>query len=138
VSDEDKGDMSDVSDIKEVGDLASGASDEDEEMVNVDQRMSFDCFNLVAAKPAKKSSAKVATVKKSSTGDGDKKKGEKKKKDPNAPKKGLSGYMFFVKEKRAEVAAKHPEMAFGDLGKELGRLWKEVTGEEKEVSAYWF
>lgn len=71
----------------------------------------------------------MATVKKPA-GDGKEKK--KVKKDPNAPKKGLSGYMFFVKEMRTKVAAENPDMSFGDLGKELGRLWKEVVGDEKD------
>lgn len=132
-----------MSDIKEVGDLntGSGASDDDDIMNMGDERMCLLKFNHVASRPAKKTKAakvKVATVKKASgSGEkGDKK--EKKKKDPNAPKGALSGYMFFVKEKRAEVAAQNPEMAFGEIGKELGRLWKEVVGDEKEVrSIYW-
>lgn len=56
------------------------------------------------------------------------------KKDPNAPKRGLSAYMFFVKEKRADVSASNASMSFGEVGKELGRLWKEVSAEDKEVS----
>ena len=43
---------------------------------------------------------------------------KKKKKDPNAPKRPMSGFMFFSGEKRASVKASLPEgHAFGDVGK---------------------
>ena len=39
----------------------------------------------------------------------------KKKKDPNAPKKPKSSFMFFSKAKRAEVKAANPDASFGEL-----------------------
>lgn len=39
--------------------------------------------------------------------------GGKKKKDPNAPKRGLSAYMFFANEKRDGVREENPGIAFG-------------------------
>lgn len=35
------------------------------------------------------------------------------KKDPNAPKRGLSAYMFFSQENRAQVKEENPEATFG-------------------------
>ena len=40
--------------------------------------------------------------------------GGKKKKDPNAPKRGLSAYMFFANEKRDTVREENPGIAFGE------------------------
>ena len=40
---------------------------------------------------------------------------KKKKKDPNAPKKPLSAYNFFMNENRARIKEKNPDVSFGDL-----------------------
>jgi len=55
----------------------------------------------------------------------------KKKKDPNAPKRPLTAYMFFTKERRTEYAKEHPEMKFGDLSKGLAEVWKNLGPVEK-------
>ncbi|KAI8969286.1 high mobility group box domain-containing protein, partial [Mycotypha africana] len=60
----------------------------------------------------------------------DKKK--RSKKDPNAPKRGLSAYMFFSQEKRAEVKADNPDASFGQIGKLLGEKWKSMSDEDKK------
>ncbi|KAI8982413.1 high mobility group box domain-containing protein [Mycotypha africana] len=60
------------------------------------------------------------------------KKKRRAKKDPNAPKRGLSAYMFFSQEKRAEVKAENPEASFGQIGKILGEKWKAMSDEEKK------
>lgn len=48
------------------------------------------------------------------------------------PKRGLSAYMFFCQEQRPEVAKKHPEMKFGELGKMLGEMWRDLDESKKE------
>ncbi|OWB50751.1 hypothetical protein B5S28_g3569 [[Candida] boidinii] len=48
----------------------------------------------------------------------------RKKKDPNAPKRSLSAYMFFANEQRDIVRAENPGIAFGQIGKLLGERWK--------------
>jgi len=61
-------------------------------------------------------------------------KGERKKrakKDPNAPKRGLSAYMFFAQETRDSVRDNNPDISFGQIGKILGERWKNMTKEEK-------
>lgn len=40
---------------------------------------------------------------------------KKKKKDPNAPKKPKSSFMYFSNAKRAEVKAANPDASFGDI-----------------------
>jgi hypothetical protein len=63
-----------------------------------------------------------------------KKKAKKKKKkvDPNAPKRPLTGYMLFAKEVRPSVVAKFPELKTPDISKELGKMWKALTEEERQ------
>lgn len=51
---------------------------------------------------------------------------EKKKKDPNAPKRGLTAYMFFAIEQREIVRDENPGITFGQVGKLLGQRWKEL------------
>ncbi|KAL2222860.1 nucleosome binding protein [Thermoascus aurantiacus ATCC 26904] len=56
---------------------------------------------------------------------------EKKKKDPNAPKRGLSAYMFFANEMRETVREENPGISFGQVGKILGERWKALTDEQR-------
>jgi len=57
--------------------------------------------------------------------------GGKKKKDPNAPKRGLSAYMFFANEKRDTVREENPGIAFGQVGKILGEKWKALSDTDR-------
>ncbi|CDR98015.1 high mobility group protein-like protein NHP1, putative [Babesia bigemina] len=61
------------------------------------------------------------------------KKGKRTKKDPNAPKRALSSYMFFAKEKRGEIIAKNPEMAkdVAAVGKLIGSAWNALGEADK-------
>ena len=43
------------------------------------------------------------------------------------PKRALSAFIYFSKEKRPEVKTNGPDLSFGEIGKELGRWWKELT-----------
>lgn len=61
----------------------------------------------------------------------EKKRVTRKKKDPNAPKRSLSAYMFFANENRDIVRAENPGIAFGEVGKLLGLKWKALSAEEK-------
>ncbi|PFH61713.1 hypothetical protein XA68_16513 [Ophiocordyceps unilateralis] len=56
------------------------------------------------------------------------------KKDPNAPKRGLSAYMFFANEQRENVREENPGISFGQVGKILGRCrQEEIRGREASV-----
>ena len=48
------------------------------------------------------------------------------KRDPNAPKRPLCGFMYFSAEERANVRIENPNFAVGQIGKELGRRWAEA------------
>lgn len=63
---------------------------------------------------------------------GGKKARTKKKKDPNAPKKSLTAFMFFSSEARKKIKEENPDMSFGDIGKKCGELYRGLSGEEKK------
>ncbi|PWN49872.1 hypothetical protein IE53DRAFT_387883 [Violaceomyces palustris] len=56
----------------------------------------------------------------------------KSKKDPAAPKRPLSAYMFFSQDHRDRVKADNPDAGFGDVGRLLGAKWKEMSDAEKK------
>ena len=58
-------------------------------------------------------------------------KGRKAKKDPNAPKRAMSSFMFYSNEVRGHVSSQNPSMKFTDVSKEIGRRWKEMDSSEK-------
>jgi len=61
-----------------------------------------------------------------------KKKGAKKTKDENAPKRPLTSYMLFSQSKRKEILEANPTMKVTEVAKEIGALWKNISAEEKQ------
>ncbi len=45
--------------------------------------------------------------------------------------KGRNAFMFFTQEARKTVAAEHPGLGFGELGRELGRRWRNMDSAAK-------
>ncbi|CAL9206109.1 FACT complex subunit SSRP1-like [Musa acuminata AAA Group] len=64
--------------------------------------------------------------------EGSKKRKPKRKKDPNAPKRAMSGFMFFSNAERENLKKGNPGMSFTDVGRALGERWKKMIAEEKE------
>ncbi len=58
--------------------------------------------------------------------------GRRRKKDPAAPKRGCSSYIFFCKDKRTEVKEANPDMKGTEVTKELGRIWREETSDKQK------
>ncbi|XP_071518309.1 high mobility group protein DSP1-like [Panulirus ornatus] len=54
-----------------------------------------------------------------------------KAKDPNKPKRALSAFFYYANEERAKVRAANPDFSVGEVAKELGRQWNELTEGEK-------
>ncbi|KAI9228261.1 MAG: non-histone chromosomal protein 6 [Piptocephalis tieghemiana] len=54
------------------------------------------------------------------------------RKNPNAPKRPMSAYMFFANAQRDTVRAENPEATFGQIGKLLGERWRGMTPEDKK------
>jgi len=55
----------------------------------------------------------------------------KRTKDPNAPKRNLSGFFFFCNEERGKVKAAHPSYGVCDIAKEMGKKWEVCTNRAK-------
>ena len=55
----------------------------------------------------------------------------RRKKDPNAPKRPKSSYLFFCQDERAVVISENPVMKNTDIIRELGRRWKDLDEDSK-------
>mmetsp|Transcript_35630 Transcript_35630/g.40469 ORF Transcript_35630/g.40469 Transcript_35630/m.40469 type:complete len:207 (-) Transcript_35630:651-1271(-) len=77
-------------------------------------------------------------------GAGDGKKGGSKKtkdgtgrktrtKDPNAPKKPVSGYILYHMSRREALQSKYPDLHVPELAKVVGREWTELPQSEKDA-----
>lgn len=56
----------------------------------------------------------------------------RKAKDPNAPKRPRSAYIFFCNDKRAEIKEKNPDMKMPDIARKLGEMWKGLKEKKKQ------
>merc|ERR1719204_2512815 len=54
------------------------------------------------------------------------------KKDPNAPKRPLSGYMIFVNAVRDKVVNDNPDMKVTDVLREIGGMWRDLSESDKQ------
>lgn len=55
----------------------------------------------------------------------------KKIKDKNAPKRPSTAFIFFSNDERPKVKAANPDIAFGDVAKEISVRWKQVDDKTK-------
>ena len=62
----------------------------------------------------------------------------KKIKDPNAPKKNKTAYMFYNIEKINEYKKKNPDQKIkvSEIAKESGKEWKKIKDDEKKYEKY--
>ena len=51
-------------------------------------------------------------------------------KDPNKPKRGKSGYLFFCAEYRDRMKKENPDLSVKDIVSKLGILWKQLKKED--------
>ena len=56
----------------------------------------------------------------------------RRKRDPAAPKRGCSAYIFYCKDARLEIKRVDPEMKSTDITKEMGRRWKLLSEKDKK------
>merc|ERR1719309_821265 len=54
-------------------------------------------------------------------------------KDPNAPKRPMSSYMFYVNEQRPEVVEEFPNLKFTDIVCLIGKRWNQLSSGSKEA-----
>ncbi|KAK8387887.1 hypothetical protein O3P69_020064 [Scylla paramamosain] len=63
--------------------------------------------------------------------EGRRSRGNKPPKDPNKPKRALSAFFYYANDERAKVRAANPDFSVGEVAKELGRQWNELTENDK-------
>ena len=80
----------------------------------------------------KKSTRKAKKVVEVDEGEVELKKGKKAKRKGTRK---LSGYMKFVQSERKNVIKSNPNMAFGAVGKELGKRWGALSDAQKKSYA---
>ena len=95
-----------------------------QEYDNIDGEMVLDILSAWDAKVNEMSDTLVPIV-----GKVKKSRGSKGAK-ATGPKRPMSAYLFFCKEKRAEVKEENPNMKATEITTELGRMWKEVKETE--------
>ena len=61
------------------------------------------------------------------------KKGLRKKKDPNAPKRPKSAYLFFIESQMPKIREANPEMEQKHIFKQIAEKWRMMDEKSKEV-----
>ncbi|GKY95720.1 hypothetical protein MPSEU_000532800 [Mayamaea pseudoterrestris] len=49
------------------------------------------------------------------------------KKDPSAPKRPMSAFLYFAQEHRSQIKHAHPDTKNTDISKQLGEMWRSLT-----------
>jgi len=60
----------------------------------------------------------------------------KKTRDPNAPKRAASSYIFFQNDLRPELRKQHPDISTADILARVKKQWAEMTPEQKSVRVH--
>ena len=90
-------------------------------------------------KAAKSPARSKAPLKKMAKGKVEKKEKEtkalvllaKRKRDPNAPKRPMTAFMYFAREERPKVMKDNPNFSVPEIGKELGARWRKLEDNER-------
>lgn len=59
-------------------------------------------------------------------------KGKKKKKDPNAPKRATTAFMFYSAKMRPIIKEEKPDIKFTEMGKLIGEKWRGLSADDKK------
>lgn len=63
--------------------------------------------------------------------DGRKGKKQKRKKDPNAPKRPQTAFFLFCADRREALRQQFPDLRIGDIAKKLGEEWSRCQGDDR-------
>lgn len=74
----------------------------------------------------------AATPSKKTAGDTKEKRAKRQKRDTNAPKRPLTGYLLFCMDNRPAIQASNPALAAVDVVRRLGEMWEKADEKEKE------
>jgi Zn-dependent protease with chaperone function len=67
---------------------------------------------------------------------GNKKRRTRKIRDPDAPKRAASSYIFFQNDLRPELRKQHPGISTADILARVKKQWAEMTPEQKAVRVH--
>ena len=56
----------------------------------------------------------------------------KKLKDPNAPKRPKTAFLYFCESKRKKIVKENPNLKLGDIQKILGKKWQNLSEKKKK------
>lgn len=99
------------------------------------QSLIFDIApSMVKSKGKSSKTSKADKDKQDKSAKNKKQKKSKADKDPNAPKKPLTAFMLYTNKRRAEVMKENPGMKITEISTIIGKEWKELTDEEKNVT----
>eukprot|EP00126_Sphaerothecum_destruens_P003977 Sdes_comp17824_c0_seq1m7089 len=59
-------------------------------------------------------------------------KGKRAKKDPNAPKRAMSAYMYFASDIRPALQAQNPSMPITEIATIIGERWRNLSAKQKQ------
>lgn len=62
----------------------------------------------------------------------EKKRCQRRRKDPLAPKRSLSAFFWFCHDERPKVKEQFPDYGMSESAKELGRLWGQADAETRQ------
>lgn len=96
----------------------------------------LNAFNAIVSCAPDETAPKGRKRKAGAVEDGDEKPTKRKRepKDPNAPKRPPSSYIMFQNEIRKELKEQHPNITNSELLVKIGKLWGELSTEDKSVS----
>mmetsp|Transcript_53254 Transcript_53254/g.159444 ORF Transcript_53254/g.159444 Transcript_53254/m.159444 type:complete len:425 (+) Transcript_53254:138-1412(+) len=57
---------------------------------------------------------------------------KRKKKDPSAPKRPMSAFLFFSQGKRQELKEQNPDLKNTEISTRLGEMWKQLSDEDRQ------
>ncbi|CCD83370.1 High mobility group protein 1.2 [Caenorhabditis elegans] len=111
----------------QVTEISKKCSEKWKTMVDDEKRR----FYELAQKDAERYQAEVSVA--AYGGEDAMRKRKRAKKDPHAPKRALSAFFFYSQDKRPEIQAGHPDWKVGQVAQELGKMWKLVPQETKDM-----
>lgn len=68
-----------------------------------------------------------------STGNTGTKRKRSEPRDPNAPKRPCSAYIYFSAEMRPKLREEQPDMSMANRSKYIGKVWASLEAEKKKV-----
>lgn len=61
------------------------------------------------------------------------KRGSKKEKDPNQPKRAQSAYFLWLNDHRGQIKEENPGISITEISKKAGEMWRQIDSDDKAV-----